>query len=99
VRAVWGTVTEAYLRMGAPDAEVVDLAEELGVGLIVVGSRGHAPRVSTDVASADASGVSGTPTFFVNGRRHHGVYDVAALTTAVRAARLATPISTCDGRL
>ena len=61
--------------------------------------RRHAPRVSADVASADASGVSGTPTFFVNGRRHHGVYDVAALTAAVRSARSATPISTRDGRV
>jgi Na+/H+ antiporter NhaA len=47
----------------------------------------HAPRVAEDVASADASGVSGTPTFFVNGRRHHGAYDVETLTIAVRAAR------------
>jgi protein-disulfide isomerase len=31
--------------------------------------------------------VSGTPTFFVNGRRHHGAYDIATLSTAVRAAR------------
>ncbi|MFN8217444.1 MAG: Na+/H+ antiporter NhaA [Solirubrobacterales bacterium] len=44
-------------------------------------------RVAEDVASADASGVSGTPTFFVNGRRHHGVYDIAALTEAIRRAK------------
>jgi Na+/H+ antiporter NhaA len=49
--------------------------------------RVFAPRVGEDVASADASGVSGTPSFFVNGRRHTGVYDVAALSAAVRAAR------------
>ena len=58
--------------------------------------RRYASRVSADVASADASGVSGTPTFFVNGRRHHGVYDVAALTAAVRSARAAMPISEAD---
>ena len=40
VRAVGGTVAQAHLRMGTPDAEVVDLAEELSVGLVVVGSRG-----------------------------------------------------------
>jgi nucleotide-binding universal stress UspA family protein len=40
VRAVRGTVAQAHLRMGTPDAEVVDLAEELSVGLVVVGSRG-----------------------------------------------------------
>jgi Na+/H+ antiporter NhaA len=49
--------------------------------------RRHAPRVSADVAGADASGVSGTPTFFVNGRRHQGVYDVDTLTRAIRSAR------------
>jgi protein-disulfide isomerase len=32
------------------------------------------------------SGVSGTPTFFVNGRRHQGVYDVDTLTREVKAA-------------
>ena len=47
----------------------------------------YAPRVADDVASADASGVSGTPTFFINGRRHQGAYDVATLTEAVEAAR------------
>ncbi len=46
----------------------------------------YEPRVSEDVASADESGVSGTPTFFINGRRHYGAYDIAALTEAVRAA-------------
>jgi Na+/H+ antiporter NhaA len=47
----------------------------------------HAPRVAEDVASADASGVSGTPTFFINGRRHHGAYDVETLTATVRSIR------------
>ncbi len=44
-------------------------------------------RVAEDVESADASGVSGTPTFFINGRRHYGAYDVDTLSNAVRAAR------------
>ncbi|MEV6655232.1 Na+/H+ antiporter NhaA [Streptomyces sp. NPDC051219] len=44
-------------------------------------------RVAEDVDSADLSGVSGTPTFFINGRRHHGAYDIAALTQAVVRAR------------
>ena len=49
--------------------------------------REYAQRVSEDVASADESGVSGTPTFFINGRRHYGVYDIETLTDAVRAAK------------
>jgi len=40
VRAVGGTVAQAHLRIGTPAAEIVELAEELGVGLVVVGSRG-----------------------------------------------------------
>jgi protein-disulfide isomerase len=44
-------------------------------------------RIAEDVDSADLSGVSGTPTFFVNGRRHQGAYDIENLTSAVRAAR------------
>jgi protein-disulfide isomerase len=47
----------------------------------------HAPRVAEDVASADSSGVSGTPTFFINGRRHHGAYDIDTLTAAVHSIR------------
>lgn len=46
-----------------------------------------ARRVAEDVDSADLSGVSGTPTFFINGRRHHGAYDIASLTRAVQLAR------------
>jgi hypothetical protein len=43
------------------------------------------------VDSADLSGVSGTPTFFINGRRHYGSYDITALTAAVLAAKAASP--------
>ncbi|GGY12232.1 Na(+)/H(+) antiporter NhaA 2 [Streptomyces minutiscleroticus] len=52
-----------------------------------VRARAGAPRVAEDVESADLSGVAGTPTFFVNGRRHQGAYDIAGLSAAVRAAR------------
>jgi Na+/H+ antiporter NhaA len=49
--------------------------------------REFASRIGEDVASADESGVSGTPTFFVNGRRHYGAYDIATLADTVRAVR------------
>jgi Na+/H+ antiporter NhaA len=49
--------------------------------------REYEERVAEDVASADASGVAGTPSFFINGRRHQGAYDVATLSAAVRSAR------------
>jgi Na+/H+ antiporter NhaA len=46
-----------------------------------------AARVAEDVDSADLSGVSGTPTFFINGRRHYGAYDIETLKNEVRTAR------------
>jgi predicted DsbA family dithiol-disulfide isomerase len=49
--------------------------------------REYAERVAEDVASADTSGVAGTPSFFINGVRHQGAYDVATLSAAVRSAR------------
>jgi Na+/H+ antiporter NhaA len=49
-------------------------------------TRAGASRVADDVDSADLSGVTGTPTFFINGRRHYGAYDIDTLSAAVRAA-------------
>jgi nucleotide-binding universal stress UspA family protein len=40
IRSAGGAVAEAHLRVGAAPAEIVDLAEEIGAGLIVMGSRG-----------------------------------------------------------
>jgi protein-disulfide isomerase len=54
---------------------------------VEVGTGMHAARVAEDVESGDASGVAGTPTFFINGRRHEGAYDIKALTEAVEKAR------------
>ncbi|HWY18687.1 MAG TPA: Na+/H+ antiporter NhaA [Solirubrobacteraceae bacterium] len=84
-----GELTPGSLRGYAQDLgmDVERFAEELR-------RRTHAARVGEDVASADASGVSGTPSFFVNGRRHTGVYDVATLSAAVRAARSRVPPAT-----
>jgi protein-disulfide isomerase len=71
--------------------DLVRHAQELGLDMErfkdELRRRVHAPRVAEDVASADESGVSGTPTFFINGRRHYGVYDIDALTAAVKAAK------------
>jgi Na+/H+ antiporter NhaA len=49
--------------------------------------RAQALRIEEDVTSADASGVAGTPTFFINGKRHAGSYDIDTLTNAVQKAR------------
>jgi protein-disulfide isomerase len=44
-------------------------------------------RVAEDVDSADLATVSGTPTFFINGNRYYGAFDLAALEEAVHAAK------------
>ena len=40
IKAHGGTVAQAHLRIGRPDEQIVALAEEIGAGLIVMGSRG-----------------------------------------------------------
>jgi Na+/H+ antiporter NhaA len=71
--------------------DLVRYAEELGLDVErftnQLQDHGGAARVAEDVDSADLSGVSGTPTFFINGRRHYGAYDIDTLTKAVRTAR------------
>ena len=49
--------------------------------------RAGGKRISDDVDGAEQSGVAGTPTFFVNGRRHWGAYDAAGLTRSIKEAR------------
>jgi Na+/H+ antiporter NhaA len=70
--------------------DLISYAQELGLDAerFTDDLREHtgSARVAEDVDSADLSGVSGTPTFFINGRRHYGAYDIAALSRAVRAA-------------
>jgi Na+/H+ antiporter NhaA/predicted DsbA family dithiol-disulfide isomerase len=66
-------------------------ANELGIDLdrfwADLRQREHAARVAEDVSSADASDVTGTPSFFINGRRHTGAYDIDTLRRLVRTAR------------
>jgi Na+/H+ antiporter NhaA len=73
---------------------LVRYAEELGLSVERfredLRTHEHAARVASDVDSADLSAVSGTPTFFINGQRHQGAYDVATLSTAIRLARVRT---------
>ena len=71
--------------------DLIGYAGDIGLntGQFIRDLRTHAgdARVSEDIDSADLSGVSGTPTFFVNGKRHHGAYDIGTLADAVRSAR------------
>jgi Na+/H+ antiporter NhaA len=71
--------------------DVLGYAEQLGLDVPrfrdELRRRVYAPRVAEDVTDAEASQVTGTPTFFVNGRRHHGAYDIDTLESAIRDAR------------
>jgi protein-disulfide isomerase len=51
----------------------------------------HMPRVRDDFVSGVRSGVNGTPTFFINGRRHDGGYELPTLLAAVIRATHAIP--------
>jgi protein-disulfide isomerase len=93
---VQGAFWEMYDRLVSNQAalELADLRRyAVDLGLDVqrfiddLRERRHARRVAEDAASGDRSGVGGTPTFFINGRRHYGAYDLATLKSAVRAAR------------
>ena len=71
--------------------DLVGYARELGLDVERfqddLRTRADAGHIAQDVDSADLSGVSGTPTFFVNELRHYGAYDIATLSAAVKAAR------------
>lgn len=77
---------EAQARLS--ERELVAIAGALGLDAARLEAEArsgrHRPRVERDVASAVASGVDGTPAFFVNGVRHEGVYDAGSLTAALR---------------
>jgi protein-disulfide isomerase len=90
--AFWGMHDKLFEHQDdlAPPA-TMRYAEELGLDTQRfhddVVKHEYAWRIAEDVASADESGVAGTPTFFINGRRHAGAYDVESLKTAVQRAR------------
>jgi Na+/H+ antiporter NhaA len=71
--------------------DLVGYAADLGLDTekFTTDLRKHAGayRVAEDVDSADLATVSGTPTFFINGNRYYGAFDLAALEEAVHAAK------------
>jgi protein-disulfide isomerase len=69
--------------------DLVAFAEGLGldIGRFIADleQRTYEPKVREDFMSGVRSGVNGTPTFFINGVRHNGGYDVPSLLEAARA--------------
>ena len=70
-------------------SDLMDYAGELGLDKSAFGEalKTHAyfERVRVDVGTGRHHGVTGTPTFFVNGHRQDGPDDVRALTMAIRS--------------
>ena len=69
LRSAGGTVTGIHLREGRPAEEIAKLAEELGVGLVVIGSRGLGPvkRLVTGSVSEGVVHLAPCPTLVVRG--------------------------------
>jgi protein-disulfide isomerase len=72
------------------DEHLHGYAEQLGLDVGVfareLAEGVHLPRIHEDFMSGVRSGVNGTPTFYVNGARHDGPYDLETLLDAVQRA-------------
>lgn len=89
--AFWQMHHRMYESGGALSREdLIGYASELGLDSERVGaeldSEVHRPRVQRDVDSGIASGVTGTPGFFVGGRLYGGSFDAQSLTAALEAS-------------
>jgi Na+/H+ antiporter NhaA len=96
--AFWGLHDLLLEHQGALTVrDLVGYATSLGLDTerFTASLRKHAgaARVAEDTDSADLSGVSGTPTFFINGMRHYGAYDIESLSKAVKLALARAKIS------
>ncbi len=96
--AFWEMHDTLMDHQGALDVrDLVGYAAELGLDAERFRNdlRRHAGayRVAEDVDSADLATVSGTPTFFINGNRYYGAFDLAALKEAVRTAKARAVLS------
>jgi predicted GNAT family acetyltransferase len=82
------------------DAHLVEYARQAGLDTAAfaaaMASHTYAPRVQEDVGSGIQSGVGGTPTFFINGVRHDGGYDVETLLALIE--RASRTLHAADGR-
>jgi protein-disulfide isomerase len=89
--AFWQMHDRLFERQFALDDDsLVQYAQDLGLdadrlrGELDAGT--YRAKVRDDFMSGVKSGVNGTPTFFINGARYDGSYDLASLLEAVSAA-------------
>jgi len=90
--AFWPMHDLLFARQDALELDDVEAyAAELGLDVGRFGAdleqARHVGRIREDVEGAETSGVTGTPTFFVGGRRITGAYDADGLTSALEASR------------
>jgi protein-disulfide isomerase len=75
-------------RLGGP--LYLELAQELGLSPAelrkALEEAKYKDRVRADFSSGVRSGVNGTPTFFINGKRHDGPFDYESLVLAIEEA-------------
>jgi formate-nitrite transporter family protein len=89
--AFWEMHDRMYESNGALSREdLIAYTTELGLDSERVAaeldSSAHAPRVQRDLDSGIASGVTGTPGFFVGGRLYGGSFDAQSLTAALETS-------------
>jgi Na+/H+ antiporter NhaA len=77
--------------------DIVGYAAELGLDVETflrdLNDEDTAARVRADVASAEASGARGTPTFFIGDARHTGPHDTQSLARALESDRAAVGVT------
>ena len=73
------------------DAHLLDYARELGLAPEAIARDASSDkviaRIRADIESGDASGVEGTPAFYINGTPLEGSWDHDALLSALKSAR------------
>lgn len=79
------------LYAGFPDLSrktVMNYARELNLDMkrftSEVDSHKYAARVHSEEQEGEAAGVGGTPTFFLNGKKYNGVFDLAAVSPLIK---------------
>jgi len=106
IREAGGEVSEAHVRVGLPDAEIVGLAEELEARLVVLGSRGLGPLKRVLMGSVSDSVVrhAHCPVLVVRGDGREREYPPGRILLATdgseeaeTAARAAVEIATATG--
>src|SRR5581483_12511821 len=83
----WEMHDQLYKHQDALDDDhLLAYAARIGLDLsrfqVELAQHAYSQRVRDDFMSGVRSGVNGTPTFFINGRRHDGGFDLQSLSAA-----------------